>query len=40
MANNMGVPEEKLLDVLYRAEAARDAKNQVNKALKEDAAAN
>ncbi len=37
MANNMGVPENKLLDVLYKAEAARDAKNAVKTALKEDA---
>jgi len=29
MANNMGVPENKLLEVLYRSEAARDAKNSV-----------
>ena len=35
MANNMGVPEEKLLDVLYKAEAARKAEEQVKKALRE-----
>ena len=39
MANNMGVPENKLLEVLYRSEAARDAKNSVKQALKEDAKA-
>jgi len=36
MANNMGVPEDKLLEVLYRAEAARKAKAEVKKAFKED----
>jgi len=36
MANNMGVPEDKLLEVLYRAEAARKAKSEVNKAFAED----
>ena len=36
MANNMGVPEDKLLEVLYRAEAARKAKSEVKKAFAED----
>jgi len=39
MANNMGVPEDKLLEVLYRAEAARNAKTEVKKALADDAKA-
>ena len=39
MADNMGVPQEKLLDIMYKAEAAREAKNQVKKALEEDARA-
>ena len=33
MANNMGVPEQKLLQVMYKAEAARNAKNQVKQDL-------
>ena len=37
MANNMGVPEDKLLEVLYRSEAARKAKAEVKQALNEDA---
>lgn len=40
MALNMGVPEEKLLSIMYKAEAAREAKNQVDKALKEEADGN
>jgi len=39
MANKLGVPEDKLLSTLYKAEAAREAKNQVKAALKEEAAA-
>lgn len=39
MANNMGVPEDKLLEVLYRSEAARKAKAEVKQALNEDASA-
>ena len=39
MANNMGVPEDKLLEVLYRSEAARKAKAEVKQALNEDAQA-
>jgi len=36
MANNMGVPEDKLLEVMYRAEAARKAKGEVKQAFAED----
>lgn len=36
MADNMGVPQEQLLSVLYKAEAARTAKAEVQKALKEE----
>ena len=36
MANNMGVPEDKLLEVLYRSEAARKAKAEVKQALNDD----
>ena len=32
----MGVPAEQLLKTLYEREAARQAKEQVNKGLKED----
>lgn len=39
MANNMGVPEDKLLEVLYRSEAARKAKAEVKQALNDDAQA-
>ena len=38
MADNMGVPQEQLLSVLYKAEAARTAKAEVQKALKEEQA--
>jgi len=35
MADGMGVPEEQLLTIMYKAEAQRAAKNEVNKAIKE-----
>jgi len=35
----LGVPEDKLLSTLYKAEANRKAKNEVKDALKEEAAA-
>lgn len=34
MSSNMGVPEEKLLEVMYKAEAAQKAKAKVQEALK------
>ena len=40
MANNMGVPEDKLLEILYKSEAARKAKAEVKLALKEDSSGN
>lgn len=40
MADNMGVPEEQLLSIMYKAEAARAAKNEVQKAMKEQEEAN
>ena len=40
MADNMGVPEEQLLSIMYKAEAARTAKAEVEKAIKEQAQAN
>ena len=35
MADGMGVPEEQLLTIMYKAEAQRAAKNEVTKAIKE-----
>ena len=35
MADNMGVPEEQLLQIMYKAEAARTAKAEVEKAIKD-----
>ena len=36
MSSDMGVPAEQLLKTLYEREAARQAKEQVKKGLKED----
>ena len=36
MANTMGVPPEKLLDILYKKEAAKKAKLEVQRGLQED----
>ena len=37
MAGNMGVPPDKLLNILYKKEAAKKAKLEVENGLKEDA---
>ena len=35
MADNMGVPEEQVLSIMYKAEAARKAKAEVEQAMKD-----
>jgi len=39
MADNMGIPAEQMLTIMYKAETARKAKAAVEQALKEDARA-
>lgn len=36
MASNMGVPEDKLLSIMYKAEAAREARKQVQEAINDE----